>query len=299
MMKSRHNVLKTALLAVSLQATILVHAFTPDVASRWNDGTTEGWSAVNATLAPYPVSNPDTYLRVSFSDRSQGGMPGMAIVKADANTAQGRFVGNYKSGGITRISFQIFCSNRLPEQARLVLHSPSSGSYWYYHLEVTEIGKWVWIDVPLDYSAGWTRDTNPLEESFNADLEDVDMVGVWIFQNQTAAQNYGLDNFVLATPRYDDDGDGMSDIAEIRAGTNPHDALSVFKLSMASTGDGITIAWPSKPGLYYNVWRSMDMKAGWMPLATEWPADSFADFTVYLDTTATDRGPYFYRVTPR
>lgn len=275
------------------------YALTPNSPVRWNDGTANGWTAINGSLRAFPVSNPGDYLGISFNDTSRGGVPGMAIMRADSSTGQDAFVGNYKASGVARIAFQAYCQTLLPKEARLVLHCPSSDSYWYYTLSDLQVGSWVWCDVPMNFAAGWTRDTNPTAEAFNQDIQNVDMVGVWIFQNGTYAQSYGLDNFVVATSSYDDDGDGMTDLAEMRAGTNPHDPLSVFRLSMASADNGISIVWPSRPGLFYNVWRSSDMRAGWLPLATEWPADPYGSFTTYIDTTATEHGPYFYRVTPR
>ncbi len=279
----------------------LCDAVLPDTPSRWDTGT-EDWSVVDNWFLPYAADNLDSSLRISFANCS-GDTPsipaGIVIAKADATTSLGRYVGDYKAADVSHVSFRLFCTAALPEKAQLLFHSSLSGNYWCFQLPAATLGEWVWFDVPLEYAAGWTM--GPSEAAFNSDIESVDWIGVRIFRNQTEEQAYLIDDFVVASSRYDADGDGMGDLAETRVGTDPHDASSVFKLSMMSSASGITIAWPSQPGFSYDVWRTTDLSAGFLPpaLAADVPASLSEPFTTYVDTTALENGPYFYRVTPR
>jgi hypothetical protein len=63
----------------------------------------------------------------------------------------------------------------------------------------------------------------------------------------------------------DSDGDGVSNIDEFRAATNPSDPGSVFKLSM----DGDTVSWRSEYGRTYTLQQSTNLTKGvWVDVAT-------------------------------
>lgn len=51
----------------------------------------------------------------------------------------------------------------------------------------------------------------------------------------------------------DTDGDGVSNLLEFLAGTNPVDARSVLKLSIGSSPQGYRLNWSTQPGLVYQV----------------------------------------------
>ncbi|MEO7101642.1 MAG: sulfatase-like hydrolase/transferase [Luteolibacter sp.] len=64
----------------------------------------------------------------------------------------------------------------------------------------------------------------------------------------------------LASTDGDSDNDGMSDSFEIIAGTDPDDAHSVLKLSIASqTGGAVTLSWTATPGRTYVIEESYDL----------------------------------------
>jgi hypothetical protein len=94
----------------------------------------------------------------------------------------------------------------------------------------------------------------------------------------------------------DFDGDGMSDFAEYKAGTDPKNAQSLFAFIGISPDPlaGIAVQWSSVASKSYTVQRSSDLLTGFANLQTNIAA---TPGTNYLrDATATNRGPYFYRI---
>ena len=97
-------------------------------------------------------------------------------------------------------------------------------------------------------------------------------------------------------PKADPDGDGMSNYAEYNAGTNPNDPQSRFAfvdVALDPLG-GIAIRWSSVASKTYTVQRSGNLLESFSDVQTNIPA---TPGTNYLrDASATDAGPYFYRI---
>ncbi len=108
------------------------------------------------------------------------------------------------------------------------------------------------------------------------------------------AQQYGLPTDGTADYA-DSDGDGMNNYAEWKAGTNPTNAASVLVLQAPATTNttGITVTWQSVSGVTYYLQSSTNL-----PVFTSLQSNlvGLAGSTSYTDTTATNSGPYFYRV---
>ncbi len=74
-----------------------------------------------------------------------------------------------------------------------------------------------------------------------------------------------------ADPAADDDGDGMTNVQEFLAGTNPLDANSVLRIdSILRTPGGLEIQFPSVSGKTYRIEYSSDLQT-WAALPTNIP----------------------------
>ena len=98
------------------------------------------------------------------------------------------------------------------------------------------------------------------------------------------------------TGKDDFDGDGMSDYAEYKAGTNPTDPQSRF--AFLSVGPdplgGVAVRWSSAALHQYTVQRSGDLLTGFTNLQVN--LDATPGINYFRDATATNRGPCFYRL---
>jgi hypothetical protein len=98
-----------------------------------------------------------------------------------------------------------------------------------------------------------------------------------------------------AAPTADPDGDGMNNLAEYIAGTNPTNAASVFKLlSPTNSHSGAAVRWLSVAGKNYQVFSRTNLLSGsWQSNGTAVAATGTN--AQYLDPTGTN-GIRFYRV---
>jgi subtilisin family serine protease len=98
-------------------------------------------------------------------------------------------------------------------------------------------------------------------------------------------------------PNADPDGDGLSNIQEWQAGTDPTDASSCLRLMNINTRSaGTTLTWQSVDNRNYFVTRGTNVagSAAYPVIATNLPGQAGA--TVYTTTNNTGRGCWFYRV---
>jgi hypothetical protein len=118
-------------------------------------------------------------------------------------------------------------------------------------------------------------------------LEDLDGNGLPDAWERLFFGRTGID------PSADPDGDGLSNLDEYKAGTNPNDAQSQFRfVRVTPQAQGVLIEWSSVTNRLYSVLRSPNILTGYQILASNRQATP--PVNSYLDTTAVPPGPYFY-----
>ena len=128
-----------------------------------------------------------------------------------------------------------------------------------------------------------------MDLDISLELEDIDGNGLPDPWERLHFGRIGVD------PLADPDGDGMSNLAEYKAGTNPLDFQSQFAfIRVRSQAGGIRVEWSSVTNRTYVVQRSGQVLAGYQDVATGLAATPTTNS--YLDTTTTGPGPFFYRL---
>jgi hypothetical protein len=110
----------------------------------------------------------------------------------------------------------------------------------------------------------------------------------WLYQHRLATD--GSEDYS------DPDADGFKNWNEWRAGTDPGDANSRLRVISAQANfPGIKLTWESVAAKFYSIQRTTSLApAPFQPVATHIPGATGTQ--TYVDSSATNNGPYFYRV---
>jgi peroxidase len=99
----------------------------------------------------------------------------------------------------------------------------------------------------------------------------------------------------------DSDGDGMNDLAESIAGTDPNDASSLFQvLNVERTPSGTLLEWSSVPGKLYTIEYLERIGSSWIALKSiEAPGAGSVQVFTDIDPTRSSNREGYYRVNIR
>lgn len=127
---------------------------------------------------------------------------------------------------------------------------------------------------------------------------DLSMFRMEIDSDQDGLPDWWEDQYFAgqADPNVDPDGDGMNNLGEYKAGTDPLDDQSLFAFISIDpqAAGGVRIEWASTADRSYTVERSSRLMEGFSPIQTG--LASTPPINTYLDTTANGTGPSFYRI---
>jgi hypothetical protein len=91
-------------------------------------------------------------------------------------------------------------------------------------------------------------------------------------------------------PLADPDHDGLDNLSESKAGTNPNDFQSQFRfIRITPQGGGVLLEWSSVTNRAYSILRSSELLTGYQPLPGTRPATP--PLNSFLDATAVPPGP--------
>lgn len=290
-----------------------------DALETWEGTGLAGWTHDSPQAALSCVTNNDTYLNLCFARQPMADLVEDVVRKNTSGVV------------ITNLSFRFRAATVSPSALQLCLHSAVSGNEWYVNLPVPRSGEWVTFDVPVSLSTRWfTLTADGSEDTLQRDLQSMDSVGVYIRRHGASeAQDYGIDDFRIQgrtiaadldsnadgipdvwdlehglspyapdVAALDSDQDGTSNYAEYRAGTDPNNAASLFELGVETTNAesvaGVILRWDSVANRVYSVWRATDLLDGFREVGAHIPATP--PVNEFEDSSATNAGPYFYRL---
>lgn len=127
-------------------------------------------------------------------------------------------------------------------------------------------------------------------------------IGAYEFQSPSSAlsyawaQRYGLSTDGSADFA-DPDTDGMNNYGEWRSDTVPTNSLSVLRMVSATNGaTGANVTWQSVATRSYWLERATNLGVStpFQTVATN--LSGVAGLRIFSDTSATNGGPYFYRI---
>ncbi|MCK5850545.1 MAG: hypothetical protein KAH23_06480 [Kiritimatiellae bacterium] len=279
----------------------------------------------------------DGSITVTFAEQSASGPPALSAgtVVADVGISSDTFVGDYIAAGVKGLRFSIVSDGHRPSSAMLVLKNQDGRTWCNRNVVVSEeAGKVVVNNVLFERSAGWDRNersTVDKDAMWLADLLNVGMIGIRLTQAGIEEQSYTVSKFMLVDvdgmisvgslmplqdalliafgvstvgavsqeqAGYDTDGDGMTDLTEIRSENDEGYANSIFIAEMLKPDkNGTTIQWACVKDAEYIVLRSTDLNQGFTLLdGSTWTKADETGFMTYTDATAVDGKSYFYMI---
>jgi len=171
----------------------------------WDDGTLQEWSSDESWVT---LSNPgsggvdDTgYLRIALPDAT-GFLPPERWFALATAPASSLFAGSWTSD--MWIEFDFWAEDVEPEYVQ-VRFAGDDGTEWrntVFDSDTSTMRTQTWTQLTsaqFDSYTDWDYGGGSQEDFVN-DLASIDWIGVYIWRNTSAAQDYGIDNFRLMVP---------------------------------------------------------------------------------------------------
>jgi hypothetical protein len=276
-----------------------------ELSDSWSETSLSGWTgdAYGVTL-----SNPGGCLNIGFARQS---FP--ESVAARCNKAID------VAGTVTNIAFRLRAEEYVPSAVRVTFET-AAGRTWALNLNGVTVGEWVAFSVPVEFGAGWSFGPCSTRAAFDADRMDIAAVGLYVRRNGSCdAQNvrlddfevlgesagpggndldadglpnewearYGLDMNDAADAAEDADEDGMSNMAEFLAGTNPTDKDSALRIAAMTSGTGtISLTCVAGPNVMQELQWTDSLMNPWETVATFTPDAEISHIDVDAPETA-------------
>ena len=167
----------------------------------WDDGTVQDWTSNQGWVnLSHSTGSGSGYLDIGLDATSAFPPEGwFALATAPAS---GLFTGTWTSDNW--VQFDFWAQDVAPEYVQVRWGSTNS-TVWrstVYDSDVSTMQTQTWTRLTsarFDSFTDWDYGGGTQEQFVN-DLASIDWIGVYIWRNSSAAQNYGLDNFSLMVP---------------------------------------------------------------------------------------------------
>jgi hypothetical protein len=291
--------------AATLTLAALNGAAMIELNDSWSEASLNGWTGDTYGVT---LSNPGGYLNIGFVRQSFPESVAARCRKAiDVD------------GTVTNISFRLRADDYVPSAVRATFETVT-GRTWALNLGGVTVGEWVEFSVPVDFDAGWSFGPCSTRGAFDADRMEIAAVGLYVRRNGSCdAQNvrvddfevlgesggpaggdldadgmpndwearYGLDMNDAADADEDADGDGMSNLAEYMAGTNPTDDDSVLRIAAMTSGtETIGLTCVAGPNVRQELQWTDSLLNPWQTVATFTPDTEISQVEVDAPETA-------------
>jgi hypothetical protein len=248
---------------------------------------------------------------------------------AGADMAGAALAGNFTASGIKQLALSVTTDGKKPGAGTKVFLMNAAGNrVWYRNLSAVEsagiackntfalnnptfdpAGVTGWSVYDPTYAQLWPQAQWP--SLWQEDMKNVAQLGVVLFKNGFAAQEFSVGQFVASDDRStsgltqaqwdemaakDTDNDGMSDLSEYLS-VNNHDFFVqfLFRVNIIPVEDGTIVEWDAAQGKTYTVQRSPSVtKPEFTDISTPETAASATKMR-YKDTNTTGQ-LFFYRV---
>ena len=230
---------------------------------------------------------------VNFSFGSSGGADSSTLNNCIVYYNTGNTSGNYNGG-----SFNYCCTTPLPGGTGNISDAPLFANSAGADFRLQTNSPCINVGNNSSVTNSADLDGRPRIVGGTVDIGAYEFQGVGMSEFIAWLQQYGLPTDGSADYT-DADGDGLNNWQEWRAGTVPTNALSVLKMASATPTNnppGLVVSWQSIGGIVYFLQSGTNLAA--LPAFSTIQSNIVgqAGTTTYTDTTATNGGPYYYRV---